>query len=147
MGEPWEILVDCVTCCNIRSCVFTAQSAGWTSQDSSYFTVNQLIVHWTWASCLFSPSLWQANIFPALVCFLVQLFSHPPHPYVKSMSCTKVHAIYFASYLDLWPMMSYIGCFEHKMQCTRYFAKNVTVSSQRYLEMLHIYVIDTSWLE
>ena len=65
--NKWEILVDCVTCCNIRwviqakvqswSCVFTVQSAGWTNQDSSYFTVNQLIVHWTRTSCLFSPSL------------------------------------------------------------------------------------------
>ena len=53
MGQPWEILVDCVTCCNIRwviwakvqfwSCVFTVQSAGWTNRDSSYFTVNQSI--------------------------------------------------------------------------------------------------------
>ena len=35
------------------------------------------------------------------------------------MSCTIVLAIYFASYLDLSLMMSYIGCF---MQYTRYSA-------------------------
>ena len=32
---------------------------------------------------------------PALVCFLIQLFSHSPHPYVASMPRTIVHAIYF----------------------------------------------------
>ena len=47
-----------------------------TNQDSSYFTVDQLLCirHKAHKACVYIPSLQQANILPALVCFLVQLF-------------------------------------------------------------------------